>query len=313
MLIVTGARSGTVMMLRRHDLRVPASRVWLTPDLALGFHHFEYREGEYDGLPHTHGEYCIIMCLSGSVEVLYPDRREVIRAGEILTLNPGEVHRCRFGMEQPNSGGFTLIVRPCAMRSVVETMALPYYSMSPNFRFLGKFRNPDAFELAARLIGEFQEQRRGYGTMIELMVRQILIYLLRSWPSDAVLPLRPDFPPQLPWLQKHRATEYMNSHGKGEFRLSELCGHVGVSSSRFIPLFKNSFGASPHSYYNTLLVFKARRLLQVEGSSTKEAAYALGFKNVSHFCALFHQLTGATPQGDQVAFDGGLAAINQEL
>ena len=166
-------------------------------------------------------------------------------------------------------------------------------------RFLGKFQNPEAFELTFRLIAEFREQRRGCGPMIEMMVRQILIHLLRDWPADAILPFEFPIAPQLPWLQMHRATEYMNCHGKGAFRLSELCDHVGVSPSRFIPLFKNSSGISPHAYYNSLIVFKARRLLQVDHLSTKEAAYALGFKNVSHFCTLFHQLTGCTPKGDQ--------------
>jgi AraC family transcriptional regulator len=71
-----------------------------------------------------------------------------------------------------------------------------------------------------------------------------------------------------------------------------------LSPSRFIPLFKNSSGVSPHNYYNALLVLKARRLIQLEGSTTKEAAYALGFKNVSHFCTLFHQLAGSTPTMD---------------
>jgi AraC family transcriptional regulator len=293
-------------MLRRPNSDVAASRVWLTPDLALGFHQFDYREGEYDGLPHRHGEYAIVMCLAGSVEVLYPDRCEVVRPGEILIVNPGEVHRCRFGVDLPHSKGFTLIVRPLVLHSVVERMALPYGSLFGSFRFLGKFRDPEAFDLTARLIREYQEQRNGYGSMIEMLVQQILICLLRSWPADAVRPRSCGIAPQLPWLHMHRATEYMNSHGKGEFRLSGLCDHVGVSSSRFIPLFKNSSGVSPHSYYNALLVFKARRLLQVEGSSTKEAAHALGFKNVSHFCALFHQLTGATPKADQGALDGGL-------
>ena len=74
---------------------------------------------------------------------------------------------------------------------------------------------------------------------------------------------------------------------------------VGVSPSRFIPLFKNIAGINPHIYYNSLLVFKARRLLQLQGSSTKEAAYALGFRNVSHFCNLFHQLTGIDTQSGQ--------------
>jgi AraC family transcriptional regulator len=113
-----------------------------------------------------------------------------------------------------------------------------------------------------------------------------------------MIPLELSRGAQLPWLHMHRATEYMNARGKGLFRLSDLCASVGVSPSRFIPLFRNSSGTSPHTYYNALLVFKARRLLQLEGASTKEAAYALGFRNVSHFCSLFHQLTGVTPQSD---------------
>jgi AraC family transcriptional regulator len=116
----------------------------------------------------------------------------------------------------------------------------------------------------------------------------------------------------LPWVHMHRAMEYMNGHGKGAFRLSELCTDVGVSPSRFIPLFKNSAGISPHSYYNSLLVYKARRLLQVERCSTKEAAYALGFKSVSHFCALFHQLTGVTPKAD-FALETGLLSADKSL
>lgn len=246
-------------MLRRPNSDVSASRVWLTPDLALGFHQFDYHEGEYDGLPHRHGEYAIVMCLAGSLEVLFPDRWEIVRPGEILIVNPGEVHRCRFGVDQPNSKGFTLIVRPYVLNSVVESMALPYGSLLRSFRFLGKFRDPEAFELTARLIREYQERRHGYGAMIEMMARQILICLLRCWPADAVRPRACQITPQLPWLHMHRATEYMNSHGKTEFRLSDLCGQVGVSSSRFIPLFKNSSGVNQHSYYNALLVFKARR------------------------------------------------------
>jgi len=284
-------------ILRRLENAVPSSSVWLTPDLTLGFHHFAYRNGEYDGFSHTHAEYGIVMCLAGSVEILYQDRLEVVRTGEVTIVNPGDMHRCRFGVDGPNSCGLTLIVRPAVMQSVVDLMALPYPSPDGGLRFLGKFNNPEVFELAGRLLNEFREQRRGFGTMVETMVRQILVYLLRDWPIDAVVPLSSHLLPQLPWLHMHRATEYMNCHGKGAFRLSDLCDHVGVSSSRFIPLFKNSSGISPHVYYNSLIVFKARRLLLSEHRSTKETAYALGFKNVSHFCSLFLQVTGTTPKG----------------
>ncbi len=294
-------------MLSSIDSDPSDSHVWLTPDFGLGFHQFDYMQGEYDGLAHTHGEYTFVMCLAGSVDIIYEQRHEIVNAGEILIVNPGELHRCRFGVNEPKSKGFTLIVRPPVLYSVAEAMALPYSGISRKLRFLGRFQNPEAFALIYTLLEEYRQRRRGYDAMVEMIVRQILIHVLRSWPSEAVVPFELNQATQLPWLHMHRATEFMNAHGKGGFRLSELCNAVGLSSSRFIPLFKNSAGISPHTYYNSLIISKACRMLQVEQLSTKEVAYSLGFRNVSHFCTLFHQVTGATPKKNQKAFDGTLS------
>lgn len=287
------------------DSNAVTNRVWLTPDLAFGFHYFNYSNTQYEGLAHTHPEYCVMLCLSGAIRVIHKSEPDVLRPGEILIISPGDRHRCRFGVEDEHSRGLTFILRPAVFRSILEGMSLPCCALSRDFAFQGKARSEEAFELVPKLIEEFQEQRRGYVTMVETLARQILIHLFREWRPDTVLPLERNTVPELPWLHMHRATEYMNAHGKGVFRLSELCTNVGVSPSRFIPLFRNSSGLSPHSYYNSLLVFKARRLLQAEGSSTKEAAYALGFRNVSHFCSLFHQLTGCTP--------GSVLAMNDDV
>ena len=284
------------------------SRTWLTPDLGLGFHYFRYTTSQYDGLAHMHGEYCIVACLSGQIGIRCEFREEVVQQGEVMIVNPGEVHCCRFGVGGNSSSGLTVIIRPAVLRLLIEAMSLAV--LDREIRFVGKQRNDGVFELVDKLIDEFEAERQGRRTMLELFLRQIVICLVRSWPSPLVQPVAFDLPPQLPWVHMHRAMEFMNSHGKNSFRLSDLCADVGVSPSRFIPLFKNSSGISPHSYYNSLLVFKARRLLQVERASTKEAAYALGFKNVSHFCALFHQLTGATPKADQGS-NGDAANLNR--
>lgn len=293
--------------------------VWFTPDLNFGVHRFNYSHTEYEGLAHTHPEYCIVMCLSGIVKVIHGDRLDTLSSGEVLVVSPGERHRCSFGLENQNSRGATFIMRPTVLRALLESMALPFYAGARAFDFAGKFHSEEAFHILRKLIQEFDEQRRGYVAMVESLSRQILISLFRDWPVESMLPLERTIGPQLPWLHMHRATEYMNARGKGLFRLSDLCANVGVSPSRFIPLFRNSSGISPHTYYNALLVFKARRLLQAEGASTKEAAYALGFRNVSHFCSLFHQLTGTTPQSDIVFSDDSLTPFpgvwqpNEEL
>lgn len=293
-----GSFSRLGMLLRANKAKSLLSRVWLTPDLSLGFHHFEYSVHQYDGLAHTHGEYCIVICLSGAIDIKRGGQFDRLESGEMMVVNPGELHRCRFGLDDERSEGFTLILSPKMLRSLWNSTSFPYINAEV-LRFDGKASDPSVLRLVRDLMDEFEQQRRGCAVIAESLIRQILIHFFRAWPSNAVVPASLHMPPQLPWLYMHRAMEYMNVHGKGAFRLSELCTSVGMSPSRFIALFKNSTGIPPHTYYNSLLVHKARFLLQLEHCSTKDAAYTLGFKNVSHFCALFHQLTGSTPQSDQ--------------
>ncbi len=292
---------GTITQ-QKDDLMAPSttlrSLVWFTPEHEMTLHSFGYGSDNYDGLPHMHAEYCIVICLNGSMEIIRLGQRQIVRPGELLVVNPGELHRCRFAVQEPRSEGLTLIVTRRMMHQLMQFMAWPDDSGPHDFLFGGKYSHPEVASIATKLVGELQEKGRGYSLMMESLARELLIQLLRSWPSDLILPAQLDLTPQLPWLHMHKATEYMNSDGKGAFRLAALCTRIGVSPSRFTLLFKNSAGASPHLYYNSLLVFKARRLLQEENCTTKEVALKLGFKSVSHFCALFHQITGVTPQSE---------------
>jgi AraC-like DNA-binding protein len=274
------------------------SLVWFTPEHEMTLHSFGYGSDNYDGLPHTHCEYCIVICLRGSMEIIRSGERQLIHPGELVVVNPGELHRCRFGVQEPRSEGLTLIVTRRMMHQLMQFMAWPDCGVDRDFLFGGKYSHPEAASIATKLVGELEEKGRGYSLMMESLAREILVHVLRSWPGDLVVPTHLNLSPQLRWLHMHKATEYMNRDGKGAFRLSALCTKLGVSPSRFTPLFKNSAGVSPHLYYNSLLVYKARRLLQEESCATKEVALKLGFKSVSHFCALFHQITGVTPQSE---------------
>jgi hypothetical protein len=86
------------MFLRASKPKPLASRVWLTPDLSPAFHHFDYSVHQYDGLPHTHGEYCIVIGLSGAMSIARGERIDRVETGDIVIVNPGELHRCRFGL-----------------------------------------------------------------------------------------------------------------------------------------------------------------------------------------------------------------------
>jgi AraC-like DNA-binding protein len=286
------------MLLASRSRLSAGSRVWIAPDFSIGFHHFAYVRDQYDSLPHTHGEYCMVLCLAGCVQVIRGDRVDFISPGELLVVNPGEVHQCRFAIGSPQSEGFTLIVDRRLARDLLSDMCFSGVSPAAFPKINGKIEDRGIQALAYQMIEECSGQQRGFGIVVDALLRQMLVHVFRHWPKESISPVRLKFAPQLRWVHMHKAFEFMNAYGKGAFRLSDLCAEVGISHSRFNPLFKNSAGTNPHSFYNQLLVFKARRLLQDEQCTLKEIAYALGFKNASHFCALFHKLTGSSPRSD---------------
>lgn len=272
------------------------SIVWQTPDLLLGSHAFSYSSAQYDGLLHTHREYSIVTCLEGSMIIRLGIQDAVLEPGDTFVVNPGVPHRCSFGIGGARSKGLTLLAAPPLLHALCASMGLRADTSGTCCLFTEKLRDPELILSATKIAEECSAMRRGFDLIAELLAKQMLIQLLRIWPREHVGLSRESIVPQLPWLYMHRTTEYMNKRGKGGFRLSELCRQIGLSTSRFIPLFKSSAGMNPHTYYNYLLVFKAQRMLFAEGCSTKEIAYALGFRSVSHFCALFHKLTGVSPQ-----------------
>jgi AraC-like DNA-binding protein len=293
------------MLLGSTSRLTAASKVWVAPDYSIGFHHFDYVRDQYDGLPHTHGEYCMVLCLNGCVQVVRGTSVDLISPGELLVVNPGELHQCRFGIGSPRSEGFTLIVDRRVARDVFTDMSFPGSFSGAFPKITGKIQDVAIKTLAQQMIEECAGQQRGFGIVVDALLRQMLVRVFRYWPREAITPLRVKLAPQLRWVHMHKAIEFMNAYGKGAFRLSDLCTEVGISHSRFNPLFKNSAGSNPHSFYNQLLVFKARRLLQDEQCPLKEIAYTLGFKNASHFCALFHKVTGSSPRSDMAAGEPG--------
>jgi AraC-like DNA-binding protein len=275
------------------------SQFWFTPDFRMGLHHFRYSRNQFDCLPHTHSDYHFMICLGGAMETICSSQRVTVKPGEVHTVNPGEVHCSRMGILDSPSEGITLILDKETLEDIIRKIHLPRLRHFDDIMFLGKCFDQDVQRLGQELVRELVERRAGYEVVVQSLLIQALVCLLRNClEPSASIDLR-QLPPQLPSWQITRAFEYMNQHNKSNFSLPELCSEVGSSLSRFIPLFRNSTQLTPSLFYNKLVMVKAQMLLQASGFSTKEVAYTLGFKKVSHFCVLFHKICGLTPTAFQ--------------
>jgi AraC-like DNA-binding protein len=287
------------MSLAESECQFSQSQFWFTPDFSMGVHHYRYARNQFDCLPHTHGDYHILICLSGAMEFVRKTSRVRLQAGEVHALNPGEVHCSQMGLMDSVSEGITLVLSKVALTSVLRKVHLVHGSAPDNLVFLGKSFDRNLLNLARGLLHEIKGRRMGYEVVVQSLLLQILVYLLRHCLELSVRQNPLELPPQLPSWQINRAFEYMNCHKKSTFSLPELCSEVGSSPSRFISLFRNSTRLTPSLFYNKLMMIKAQMLLQTAGASTKEVAGELGFKKASHFCALFHKICGMTPTAYQ--------------
>lgn len=77
--------------------------------------------------------------------------------------------------------------------------------------------------------------------------------------------------------------------------LEEMAAVAGYSASRFLLLFRNTTGFSPHQYVMRWRLERAHSLLSRTHISLSEIAADCGFSDQSHFIRLFKRHTGQTP------------------
>src|SRR5439155_3365198 len=95
-------------------------RFWFSSQSEVCLHRFRYRSDEMDSLPHTHDEYNIVFCLKPGLEYAVRGRREVLAPGDVLVINPGELHHGRYGSPERDARGLPSTIRCGALKGGVS-------------------------------------------------------------------------------------------------------------------------------------------------------------------------------------------------
>lgn len=78
--------------------------------------------------------------------------------------------------------------------------------------------------------------------------------------------------------------------------IKNLAKEANMSITKLQRLFRQVFGDSIFSYYQTFRIKEAARLLREEKLSVSEVGYELGFTNLSHFSRVFAEHIGVRPK-----------------
>jgi AraC family transcriptional regulator len=98
-----------------------------------------------------------------------------------------------------------------------------------------------------------------------------------------------------------QALEIIDAHLGDRLTLSYVADLLDTSPYHFARRFKRAVGMAPHQYLIRRRVERAKALLAFTDLPIADIALAVGCANQSHFSAVFHRATGATPQSYRLA------------
>ena len=143
---------------------------------------------------------------------------------------------------------------------------------------------------------ELAAEELGHGAMLDSMVRQLVIHLLRTHltvrKSDLIELSRAGPVDR----RLRRAIEFMHDNYSGGLSLEEIASAAYLSEYHFARLFKEIIGVTPHVYLANLRLERARKLLAETELPISEVASLVGYHSQSHFTKIFKSITGATPR-----------------
>ncbi len=241
--------------------------------------------------PHAHSTFNVTIVLDGRMTATIGGRAFEVSHGEVALTNVGQSHSAHaLGVEFVSIG-----VNPILVNELVAEIGL--MRTSADIVFLNSVIADETLtRLARAIVGEMSVERVGHAAMLDALVRQVVIHLLRCY-----LTVRKSDQMELSRAgpvdrRLRRAVEFMHDNFGREIAVEEIASAAYLSEYHFARFFKQISGVTPHVYLANLRLERARKLLAETLLPISEIASLVGYQSQSHFTKMFKAVTGVTPR-----------------
>ena len=240
-------------------------------------------EGIFQPFPNHFHEYYVIGLIEKGKRKLFCKGREYLAAeGDILVFHPGDNHSCmQEDEEELDYRG--LNIPKDTMTALVQELTgkgeLPGFSQN-------LIRDQETACCLKNLHELLMARDRDFGKEEKLFF--LLEQLLQKY--------RQPFFEEIPLCREEiqEACRFMEENLDKPVSLEQICRYTGLGKSTLLRAFTREKGITPYRYMETLIINRARKLLE-EGRSPAEAALETGFSDQSHFTNYFTSFTGISP------------------
>ncbi|MDF1633949.1 AraC family transcriptional regulator [Mycoplana sp. MJR14] len=231
---------------------------------------------------HTHDQFGIGVIVRGAQKSLSGRGLVEAEAGDVITVNPGEVHDGA-PLGERGRAWRMLYFDPTALTGPIRALT----DGNPDCAELTRpvLRDPAS---AAHFLTLFRAMTDPHGGHSEIEGAENLLLLLSRFiePRDR---MRPRVPRAI-----DRARARIDDDPAAPLSLAELAAIGGISQFQLLRGFAKATGLTPHAYLVQRRLQQARRMI-ADGAPLANAAIASGFSDQSHMTRLFVRAYGMSP------------------
>ena len=261
------------------------------------FEIFHYRDAKFEGVPvHQHDFYEVYYFIGGSVEQSVEGRTYELKSGDLLLINPLELHQPRIAHNQQDYERIVLWINKNYLSELCfnkTSLTRCFDSSQPDHTNLLRPSKIQQTYISA-MLDELITENTSDGYAVEIASEAILLRFLvelnrltitssmnikKEEVSSSIIP---------------DVLEYINNHFCEKLTLSEIADEFFVSKYYLSHAFNNVVGTSVHRYIVLKRLIHAKQML-LSGIRSTTAATNCGFNDYAGFYRAFTAEYGVTP------------------
>lgn len=261
------------------------------------FEIFHYRDAKFEGVPvHQHDFYEVYFFIGGSVEYSVEGRTYELKSGDLLLINPLELHQPRIAPDQQDYERIVLWINKNYLSELCfnkTSLTRCFDSSIPDHTNLlrpTKIQQTYISAMLTELINENKSDSYAVEIASEAILLRFLVELNRLTISSESAEKKEEGSSSI----IPDVLEYINNHYCEKLTLNSIADEFFVSKYYLSHAFNNAVGTSVHRYIVLKRLIHAKQML-LSGIKSTTAAENCGFNDYAGFYRAFTAEYGVTP------------------
>ncbi|MBQ7295770.1 MAG: helix-turn-helix domain-containing protein [Clostridia bacterium] len=262
------------------------------------FEIFHYRDAKFEGVPvHQHDFYEVYFFIGGNVEYSVEGKSYLLKEGDLLLINPLELHQPRIGPDQRIYERIVLWINKnylARLQSNNTSLTRCFDNTNPNHTNLLRLSPVQQKYISAKLSELITESTdKDYGsdlaaqaTLVRFLVELNRLTLSSEKREDSVKSVSPLISDIL---------DYINNHYCEKISLATIADEFFLSKYYLSHAFTDVVGISVNRYITLKRLINAKQMLS-SGIKPTTAALHCGFSDYAGFYRAFSAEYGITPK-----------------